>query len=270
MMLNLRDRVSIKRLWSLQALVSMGVLLVIGGCRQDMHNQPKLIPQRGSDFFASHFGARQQVVNTVARGQLREDSYFYTGVVQGANGERKEQDLMPFPVTLDVLERGQERFNVFCSPCHSRVGNGLGEIVERGYKPAANFHDQARLAQPVSHYFYVITNGHGAMPDYSTQLAPADRWAVAAYIRVLQRSQKATVADVPSGITPKDLNEIVKAKHLPEEFAKPWSLPKTAVQALPHDQGQGNPALAPANPAETIKIPAVKPAPTAAKQGQTQ
>jgi hypothetical protein len=266
MMLNLRDRVSIKWPRSLRVLAGMGVLLLIGGCRQDMHNQPKLIPQRGSDFFASHLGVRPQVVNTVARGQLREDSYFYTGVVLGANGERKEQDLMPFPVTIDILKRGQERFNVFCSPCHSRVGNGLGEIVERGYKPAANFHDQARLAQPVSHYFYVITNGHGAMPDYSTQLAPADRWAVAAYIRVLQRSQMATVADVPSGVTPRTLNEIVQAKHLPEGYANPWSLPKTAVQALPHDSSQGDPALAPANPSDPIiKIPASKPASTAAK-----
>ena len=107
---------------------------------------------------------------------------------------------MPFPVTLDVLKRGQERFNIYCTPCHSRVGNGLGEIVQRGYKPAANFHDQVRLSQPISHYFYVMTHGYGAMPDYSAQLAPVDRWAVAAYIRALQLSQAATVADVPSGV----------------------------------------------------------------------
>ncbi len=126
-----------------------------------------MIPQRGSDFYADHRGARPQVVDTVARGQLQEDSYFYTGVIQGANGYREEQNLMPFPVTMEVLERGQERFNVYCTPCHSRVGNGLGEIVERGYKPAANLHDQVRRAQPLSHYFYVMTHGYGAMPDYS-------------------------------------------------------------------------------------------------------
>ena len=91
-----------------------------------MQNQPKLIPQRGSEMFADHRGARPQVVNTVARGQLHEDSYFYTGVIQGANGYREEQNLLPFPVTLEVLKRGQERFNVYCTPCHSRVGNGLG------------------------------------------------------------------------------------------------------------------------------------------------
>ena len=157
---------------------SLSALLLIAGCRQDMQNQPKLIPQRGSAMFADHRGARPQVVNTVARGQLREDSYFYTGVVQGANGYREEQNLMPFPVTLEVLKRGQERFNVYCSPCHSRVGNGLGAIVDRGYKPAANFHDQVRLSQPVSHYFYVMTHGYGAMPDYSAQLVPrtGGRW----------------------------------------------------------------------------------------------
>ena len=94
-----------------------------------MQNQPKMIPQRGSEIFADHRGARPQVLNTVARGQLHEDSYFYTGVVQGANGYREEQNLMPFPVTMEVLKRGQERFNIYCTPCHSRVGNGLGEIV---------------------------------------------------------------------------------------------------------------------------------------------
>ncbi len=107
---------------------------------------------------------------------------------------------MPFPVTMEVLKRGQERFNIYCTPCHSRVGNGLGEIVQRGYKPAANLHDQVRLSQPISHYFYVMTHGYGAMPDYSAQLPPADRWAVAAYIRALQLSQAATAQDVPAGV----------------------------------------------------------------------
>jgi hypothetical protein len=148
------------------SIVCIGSPLLLAGCRQDMQDQPKLIPQRGSEMFADHRGARPQVLNTVARGQLREDSYFYTGVIQGANGYKEEQNLLPFPVTIDVLKRGQERFNVYCTPCHSRVGNGLGEIVERGYKPAANLHDQVRLSQPLSHYFYVMTHGYGAMPDY--------------------------------------------------------------------------------------------------------
>jgi mono/diheme cytochrome c family protein len=215
--------------------------------------------------FADHRGARPQVVNTVARGQLREDSYFYTGVIQGANGYREEQNLMPFPATLEVLKRGQERFNIYCTPCHSRVGNGLGEIVERGYKPAANLHDQVRLSQPISHYYYVMTHGYGAMPDYSAQLTPTDRWAVAAYVRALQLSQAAKVEDVPSGVQIHSLQEVAAEIGHPE-FAQPWTLPTTAIQAYPHDAKQGTPAMAPANPADpAIKIPLTKPAPAAAK-----
>jgi len=245
---------------------SLAALLLLAGCRQDMQDQPKLIPQRGSDFFADHRGARPQVANTVARGQLRADSYFYTGVVQGPNGYREEQNAMPFPVTLDVLRRGQERFNIYCSPCHSRVGNGLGAIVERGFKPAGNFHDQVRLAQPLSHYYYVMTHGYGAMPDYSAQLTPVDRWAVAAYIRALQMSQAATEKDVPAGVQVKCLKELAQENHLPEGFAEPWTLPATAIQAYPHDARQGNPALAPANPADpAITIPLTKPASPAAR-----
>ena len=242
------------------AVVCISAMLLISGCRQDMHNQPKIRSQRGSDFFADHRGARQQAVNTVARGQLHEDSYFYTGVVQAANGYREEKDEMPFPVTMEVLRRGQERFNIYCSPCHSRVGNGLGEIVQRGYKPAANYHDQVRLSQPISHYFYVMTNGYGAMPDYSAQLTPEDRWAVAAYIRALQLSQAAKPGDVPEGVQVKSLREIAAQSGHPE-FAQPWTLPATAVQAYSHDVKQGTPALAPANPADpAIKIPLSKPA----------
>jgi len=197
-------------------------LLLIAGCRQDMQDQPKMQPQRGSDFFADHRGARPQVLDTVARGQLHEDSYFYTGVVQGPNGYRQELDQMPseIPVTIEVLERGQERFNVYCTPCHSRVGNGLGEIVQRGFKPAGNLHDQVRMSQPLSHYFYVMTHGYGAMPDYSAQLPPADRWAVAAYIRALQLSQAATAKDVPSGIQIRNLKDIATGEGHPE-YAQP-------------------------------------------------
>jgi len=247
-------------------VASLAALSFVAGCRQDMQNQPKLIPQRGSEMFADHRGARPQVVNTVARGQLHEDSYFYTGVIQGANGYREEQNLLPFPVTLEVLKRGQERFNIYCTPCHSRVGNGLGAIVDRGYKPAANLHDQVRLAQPVSHYFYVMTHGYGAMPDYSSQLTPEDRWAVAAYIRALQLSQAATTSDVPVGTPVKDLKDIAEEKHLPAGFAEPWKLPATAVQAYPAITKEGTPALSPAYPADPmIKIPQSKPAPAAAQ-----
>jgi mono/diheme cytochrome c family protein len=257
--LQLSVRRSVQRLATRSAaVIGLACVFFTAGCRQDMHNQPKLIPQRGSEFFADHRVARPQVMNTVARGQLHSDSYFYTGVIEAANGYKTEQNLMPFPATLDVLRRGQERFNVYCTPCHSRVGNGLGEIVQRGYKPAANLNDQVRLSQPLSHYFYVMTHGYGAMPDYSAQLTPEDRWAVAAYIRALQLSQAATPADVPAGAPVKDLKSVAAAKGHPE-YAQPWPMPATAVQAHPYVTSEGMPAMAPASPADpAIKIPAGK------------
>lgn len=269
----IRDKVSLPNPWltRIAAGTGMAALLLLAGCRQDMHNQPKIIPQRGSEMFADHRGARPQVVNTVARGQLREDSYYYTGVTQAANGYREEHDQLPFPVTMEVLKRGQERFNIYCTPCHSRVGNGLGEIVQRGYKPAANLHDQVRMAQPLSHYFYVMTNGYGAMPDYSAQLTPADRWAVAAYIRALQLSQAAKDGDVPSGVQVKSLKDVAASQNLGADFATPWTLPQTAVQAYPHVMSEGTPGMAPANPADPVQIaPAGKSASTKPNQGSTK
>jgi hypothetical protein len=232
------------------AILSLAVAIFVVGCRQDMHNQPKFIPQRGTEFFADHRSARPQVENTVARGELKEDSFYYTGTVPGANGYREEKNELPFPVTRAVLERGQERFNIYCTPCHSRVGNGLGAIVQRGYKPAANLQDQVRRAQPLSHYFYVITHGYGAMPDYSAQVAPEDRWAIAAYIRALQLSQGATQADVEAGAKVQSLKNIAVAKGLPEGFAGNWELPTTAIQAYPAITKEGTPGMAPAYPAD--------------------
>jgi hypothetical protein len=212
------------------AFLCISAVLFTTGCRRDMQQQPKIRSQRGSEIFADHRGARPQVANTVARGQLREDSYFYTGVVPGADGYREEKNEMPFPVTMEVLKRGQERFNIYCAPCHSRVGNGQGEIVARGYKQAANLQDQVRRAQPVSHYYYVMTNGYNAMPDYAAQIAPVDRWAVAAYIRALQLSQEATMEDVPAGVAVRSLKEIAREKHLPGSFAEAWTLPVPSAQ----------------------------------------
>jgi mono/diheme cytochrome c family protein len=249
------------------ALVLVTGTLFVAGCRQDMHNQPKFIPQRGTEFFADHRSARPQIENTVARGGLHEDSYFYTGTVVGANGYREEKDLLPFPATLTVLQKGQERFNVYCTPCHSRVGNGVGAIVLRGYKPAGNLNDQVRRAQPLSHYFYVITHGYGAMPDYSAQLAPEERWAVAAYIRALQLSQNATEKDVATGAKVENLKDIATAKGLPEGFAEPWTLPApTAIQAYPPNKQEGTPGMGPAYPGDpkvfipNAAAPAGKPA----------
>lgn len=182
----------------------------------------------------------------MARGQLYETDYFYTGLMNG-----KEADMMPFPVTMQVLARGQERFNVYCTPCHSRVGNGAGMIVERGYKPAGNLHDPRRLAQPLSHYFYVMTNGYGAMPDYKAQVAPVDRWAIAAYIRALQLSQNASLSMVPPGTQVQDLKNIAVQEGLPASFAGPWPMPATAVYGSPTvGYVAGAPAQLPRPPAQ--------------------
>ena len=205
-----------------------GALLLAAGCRQDMQNQPRMFPQRGTTLFADGRSARPQVEHTVARGQLYEDEYFYTGLMNG-----KEADMLPFPVTMTVLARGQERFNVYCTPCHSRVGNGAGMIVQRGYKPAGNFHDAKRLAEPLSHYFYVMTNGYGAMPDYKAQVTPEDRWAIAAYIRALQLSQNAKLSDVPAGNQVQSLGAIAEKDGYPANYSGPWPMPSTAVTAKP-------------------------------------
>jgi cytochrome c553 len=213
---------------------------VLAGCRQDMQDQPKFVPQRGTDFYADGRSARPQVENTVARGQLREDAYFYTGMQGG-----KEGDGMPFPVTMEVLERGQERYNVYCTPCHSRVGNGAGMIVQRGYRPAGNFHTQRLLAAPLGHFFHVMTNGYGAMPDYSAQLSPQDRWAVVAYIKALQLSQAAKPGDAAAGAQVAPLDSIAEGEGLPGNFAAEWALPPTAVYGTPNEQDNGIPDAVP-------------------------
>jgi mono/diheme cytochrome c family protein len=203
-------------------------MLTLAGCRQDMHNQPKFIPQRGTDFYADGRSARPQVENTVARGQLHEDTYFYTGLQNG-----KEGDAMPFPATMEVLERGQERYNIYCTPCHSRVGNGVGMIVQRGYSKAGNFHTARLQAAPLGHFFNVITNGYGSMPDYSAQLQPQDRWAVVAYIRALQLSQNAKPSDVATGAQVESLNDIAEREGIPASVANDWSLPPTVAPGTP-------------------------------------
>jgi hypothetical protein len=210
------------------AFAALAATALLAGCRQDMHNQPKFVPQRGTTFFADGRSARPQVIGTVARGQLHEDTYFYTGLTNGAEG-----NTMPFPVTMDVLKRGQERYNIYCSACHSRVGNGMGMIVERGYSKAGNFHTDRLEKAPLGHFFSVMTNGYGAMPDYSSQLTPEDRWAVVAYIKALQLSQNATQADVPSGAQVQSVDDIAKAEGHRPGLLSEWVLPTTAVTGTP-------------------------------------
>jgi hypothetical protein len=224
-----------------------------------MHDQPKFIPQRGTTLFADGRSVRPQVANTVARNQLHEDTYFYTGLVDG-----KEGDGLPFPVTAKVLERGQERFNVYCTPCHSRTGNGEGMIVLRGYNRAGNMHTDRLRTAPLGHFFHVITNGYGAMPDYAAQVAPVDRWAIVAYIRALQLSQNATQADVAPGAHVEPLKDIAEREGMPASFTEEIKLPATSVTGTP----DGGLMILPTPGSGTqTGAPAAKPAPTPTTPG---
>ncbi len=227
------------RMFRAAGVVTMTVTAaLLAGCRQDMHNQPKFYPQRGTSFYADNRSARPQVENTVARNQMHANTYFYTGVVDG-----KEGDGMPLPVTAELLERGQEKYNVFCTPCHSRVGNGAGMIVQRGYRPAGNFHTDRLRNAPLGHLYSVIANGYGAMPEYGSQVGAEDRWAIVAYVRALQLSQNARTADIPSGQHPQDLHEIANQQGMPPGFADPWALPATAVYGTPNNEDNGIPGM---------------------------
>ncbi len=158
-----------------------------------MQDQPKYIPLRESDFYPDHRSERPLVDGTVPRGYLNADDLLYTGKVSG-----QDSTVLPFAVTQEVLARGQERFNIFCSPCHDRTGSGNGMVVRRGYRQPPSFHIDRLRSAPVGHFFDVITNGFGAMPDYKDQVPVRDRWAIIAYVRALQLSENANVADVPA------------------------------------------------------------------------
>ncbi len=179
----------------LAVLIPTLVLLASGvACRQDMHDQPKYIPLRPSDFFGDARSERPLLDGTVARGHLNDDSAMYTG--RGPDG--KYVTAFPMPVNKDMILRGQDRFNIYCTPCHDRLGDGNGKVVRRGYRHPPSYHID-RLRQVENGYLYdVITNGFGAMPDYAAQVQPADRWAIVAYIRALQLSHNASVNDIPA------------------------------------------------------------------------
>jgi len=173
------------------------ILLLVGAtsaCRLDMHMQPYYRTMSKSDFFADGRSARLPVEGTVARGDLNEDSYFYTGKIGNEPG-----DALPFPVTAEVLARGRERFNINCTPCHGRVGDGKGFIPSRGFRQPPSYHIERLRKAPIGYFFDVMTHGFGVMPEYGTQVAPRDRWCIAAYIRALQLSQNAASGDIPSG-----------------------------------------------------------------------
>jgi len=182
---------------NLRKLTPLVVLAVLGtiGCRLDMHVQPRYNPLAKSDFFSDKRAARPLVEGTVARGDERADDYFYTGKVGSNDGED-----MPFPVTQEVLERGRTRYDIYCSPCHSRVGDGNGIIPARGFsRMPPSYHIERLRKAPIGYFFDVATNGYGIMLNYSSQVSVRDRWCIAAYIRALQLSQNATSADIPAG-----------------------------------------------------------------------
>jgi mono/diheme cytochrome c family protein len=186
------------------ALLAVGVFAA--GCNTDMWRQPRQEPLDASEFFADGQANRPLVPGTIARGHAREDAPYFTGVRNG-----RWVDELPMPVTMDLLKRGQERFQIYCTPCHGQLGDGNGMIAKRGFalrRPVGNYHTDRLRNMPVGHFYDVITNGYGAMYSYASRIEPQDRWAVVAYIRALQLSQNANIADAD----PAALEESTKPK----------------------------------------------------------
>ncbi len=177
----------------MRVVVAVIALMAAAGCRQDMHDAPRYEAFEASASFADGRASRSAPTGTVARGWLREDEALYTGKV---NGEMVDQ--YPFAISAADLSRGQQRFNIYCTPCHGRLGDGQGMVVQRGLRQAASYH-QDRLRQEKLGYFYgVIANGFGAMQGYAEQIPVRDRWLIVAYVRTLQLSQHASINDVPA------------------------------------------------------------------------
>ena len=174
------------------------LLPVAAGCRQDMHDAPRYDPYEQSAFLPKGSSAQPLVAGTIARAaapgdRLNEDELLLTGKLNG-----QPATVFPFAITRADLDRGQERFNIYCSPCHGRTGEGNGMVVQRGYRQAANYHIDRLRKAPLGYFFDVITNGFGAMPDYRAQIPVDDRWRIIAYVRTLQLSYAATTTDVPA------------------------------------------------------------------------
>lgn len=174
-------------------IAAIPLLLLMTGCRPDMFQQPRYNPLSSSDFFEDGAGSRPLVPGTIARGHLDEDGAFYTGKI-GTN----LVTTFPFAVTREVLERGRERYDIYCSVCHGRTGEGNGMIPQRGFPTPPSYHIDRLRQAPVGHFFDVMTQGYGVMYPYASRVEPKDRWAIAAYIRALQLSHDARLADAPS------------------------------------------------------------------------
>ncbi len=176
----------------LKSCICFAGCLSLLACQQQMADQPRYKPLARSTFFGDERSERPLVEGTVARGHLDADELLYDGTING-----KPADIFPFPITKEVLLRGQERYNIFCSPCHDRTGSGQGMIVRRGFRPPPSYHIDRLREAPVGYFFAIITHGFGVMPDYAAQVPVRDRWAIIAYIRALQFSQNAKITDVP-------------------------------------------------------------------------
>jgi mono/diheme cytochrome c family protein len=174
-------------------LLLLGGLALLGaGCRQDMHDQPKAKPQSKSAFFVDGRTGRLPVEGTIARGHLNEDDHLYRGRIDG-----KFATTFPFPIDAALLQRGRERYDIFCGPCHGATGLGNGTVVQRGFKVAASHHIERLRNETNGYWFDVITNGFGVMPPAGPQIPVKDRWAIVAYVRALQLSRHAALTDIP-------------------------------------------------------------------------
>jgi hypothetical protein len=191
-----RHRMLRRRLLLGGTLVLLAMSGAIGCFRLHMYDQPRYEPLEASSTFENGQSARLPVAGTVARGSLKEDRHYYTGM----QGDSVFTETFPFPVTMEVLERGRDRYNIFCTPCHDRVGTGRGMVVRRGFKQPTSYHDDRLRRQPAGYFFDVITNGFSTMPSYARQIPVQDRWAIVAYIRALQLSQYARVSDLPAAV----------------------------------------------------------------------
>lgn len=198
-----------KRRFTMQLLIVLALVAAVTGCLQErpsekppihlnpnMDTQPKYKAQRESKFFEDHSAMRMPVAGTVAAGSLKEDTRYYAG--KEANGALVRKS--PVPVTAELLQRGRERFNIYCAPCHSQVGDGKGMVVQRGLLPPPSFHEARLVTVEDGHFYDVITNGIRNMPSYKHQVPVADRWAIVAYVRALQRSERASLNDLPQEI----------------------------------------------------------------------
>lgn len=177
---------------SILTLIFITTIIGVSGCHLDMYDQPKFKPLAANPFFADSMASRPLVEGTVARGDTERDELLYTGKING-----KVANVFPFSVTREILSRGQDRYNVFCSPCHSKLGDGRGMIVQRGFPAPVSYHADSIRTKPVGFYFDVITNGYGKMFNYASSVSVKDRWEIIAYIRALQESRRVRISELP-------------------------------------------------------------------------